>query len=407
MKPDTTPTLSKFQQHEFTVLMALLMSIVAISIDALLPALGLISEELQLLNRNHAQYVITLLFIGMALGELICGPLSDALGRKPVLYGGVLLYLAGSVVCYLAPDLTQLLLGRFIQGLGVAGPYISVVSVVRDKYSGRQMASVMSIIMMIFILVPAIAPALGQLILFLGDWRAIFLFYMVYALVITLWIFLRLEETLKPENRIPFSLPNIRHGMIEILSHQGTRNYMICMGICFGSFLGYLNSSQQIFQEQFKTGDLFALYFGVLALILGAASLLNARFVEQLGMHYICVRAFAVIIIASVLFLILNLLVNVTLAMFLIYAAVLFFCFGLIFGNLNALAMEPMGHIAGIATAVIGAVSSLMSLIIGTVIGQLYDNTLIPITTGFAIFGALALWHLMLARRAKSVTQTP
>lgn len=387
------------ETREFTVLMALLMSIVAISIDALLPALGMVAGDFKLENPNHAQYLIGFIFMGMAFGQLVCGPLSDALGRKKVLYGGILLYLVGSVVCYVAGSFDMLLAGRGLQGLAVAAPYVSAVSIVRDKFSGRAMARVMSVVMMIFIMVPAIAPSLGQAILFAASWRAIFLLYVFYSILIGGWIFFRLEETLPPARRIPFHVPNIAAGFLEVIKSRITICYTVCMGICFGSFIGYLNSSQQIFQTQFGTGKMFTVYFGLLALVLGVASLLNSRLVERLGMLYICTRSFAAIVTASALFLLLHKVAAITLPMFLAYAAVLFFSFGLVFGNLNALAMEPMGHIAGIASAIIGFVSSVISFALGSWIGQLYNGTLIPIATGFLVLGAISFAILLYAQR--------
>ena len=380
--------------REFTVLMALLMSIVAISIDALLPSLGMLGEDFGLADMNRTQLVISFLFGGMAVGQLVAGPLSDALGRKPVLYGGVLLYLAGSLFCYLARDFNLLLAGRLVQGLGVAGPYVTAVSVVRDKYSGRDMASVMSVIMMIFIMVPAVAPSLGLAVMHLSGWRSIFLLYIGYALFVGLWIAWRLEETLPKEGRLPFRWAAFSQGAQHVLANQTTRIYMICMGLCFGCLIGYLNASRQIFQVQFAVGDAFSLYFGGLALVLGIASLLNSRFVERLGMRPICLYAMGGVVVVSALFLMLQIVIPVSLWMFVAYAALLFFAFGLMFGNLNAIAMEPMGDMAGMASAITGAVSSLISLSIGTLIGQLYNGTLVPLAASFICFGSLA-WGLM------------
>lgn len=377
--------------------MALLMSIVAISIDALLPALGIIAGDLKLANPNHAQYLIVGIFGGMAVGQLIAGPLSDALGRKPILYGGVVLYLVGSLICYFANSLEALLIGRIVQGLGVSGPYVSAVSVVRDKFSGRQMAKIMSLIMIIFMAVPAIAPSVGQAVLLYTSWHGIFVLYIVYAIVVGTWIFFRLEETLPKDMRIPFHIPNIIDGFREVFTTRSTMCYMVCMGFCFGGLMAYLNSSQQIFQDQFGAGKMFSVYFGGLAVMIAISSLANSRLVERLGMRYISLRAFMSIVAVSILFLALHAFVDIRLWMFLGYAAVLFFCFGLIFGNLNALAMEPMGHIAGIASAITGSVSSMMSLTIGAVIGQLYNGTLIPIVTGFVVLGTLAILVMKLA----------
>lgn len=398
----THPTPSRISAREFVLLIALLMSVVAISIDALLPALGFISIDLALSNPNQAQYAISILFLGMAIGQLICGPLSDATGRKKILYAGLGLVLCGSAICFFAQDMNMLLLGRFIQGLGVAGPYVSAISIVRDKYVGNEMARVMSLVMLIFIMVPALAPSLGQAVLLVSSWRFIFVLYMVYALVIAVWIFLRLEETLPEQHRIPFTRRGFVEGFKEVVSNYATMCYTVCMGLFFGSFIGYLNSSQQIFQEQFQTGKLFTVYFGVLALVFGLASLVNARFVQRWGMDYLCSRAVAGIIISSGLFLLVQILIPVNLWLFMLYASILFFCFGLVFGNVNALAMEPMGHVAGIASALIGATSSVMSMIIGTAIGQLYNGTLIPVTSGFLVLSSVALVILKMAR-AKSI----
>lgn len=392
-----TSSNSKISTQEFTLLVALLMSIVAISIDALLPALGIISSEITLAYPNQVQLVISALFLGMAIGQLVCGPLSDATGRKKVLYSGIVLFLAGSVLCFFAQDITTLLIGRFIQGLGVSGPYVSAISIVRDKYAGREMAKVMSLVMMIFIMVPAIAPSLGQAILLIAAWRYVFVLYVIYAVIIGLWIFLRLEETLPKENRIPFSVTGFVDGFKEVICNRTTMGYTLCMGLFFGSFVGYLNSSQQIFQVQFGTGKMFTVYFGVLALVFGVASLFNSRLVEKWGMHYISKRAVWAIIVSSGLFLGLHALSEIQLWMFMIYASVLFFAFGLIFGNVNAMAMEPMGHVAGIASAIIGSVSSIISMVIGTAIGQMYNNTLIPVTTGFLVMTVLALFLMAFA----------
>lgn len=397
----THPVASRISSGEFTLLVALMMSIVAISIDALLPALGFIGQEINLSHPNQIQYVISALFLGMALGQLVCGPLSDATGRKKVLYGGIALFFCGSAICFFATSIEGLLIGRFVQGVGVAGPYVSAISIVRDKYAGNEMARIMSLVMMIFIMVPALAPSLGQAVLLISSWRYIFVLYIVYALIIGVWIFWRLEETLPKEFRIPFTRTGFIDGFKEVISNYSTMCYTLCMGLFFGSFMGYLNSSQQIFQELFNTGKLFTVYFGVLALLFGVASMVNARFVQKWGMEYLCRQATLGIIFSSAIFLALQLITTPNLWLFLAYAAVLFFCFGLVFGNVNAMAMEPMGHVAGIASAVIGASSSIISMIIGTAIGQMYDNTLVPMTCGFLILASLCLVILNLAKQRK------
>ncbi len=386
---------------EFIILMASMISIFAISIDAMMPALGVIGTDLQATHANETQFIISSIFAGSMIGQLVCGPLSDALGRKKVLYGGLVLYGLGSAVCYFAQSMEVILLGRVIQGLGVSAPYVTSVAVVRDKYAGRDMARIMSLVMMIFILVPAVAPAIGQGILFFADWRAIFLLYICYAAVIGTWVYFRLEETLKPEDKIKFSVTDILRGFKIVFKNRITVCYTIAMGFLFGSFIGYLSSCQQIFQVQFGVGNKFALYFGALALVLGVASLVNSRIVQKIGMRLICTESTLCLIAASAIFLIVNLTVDVELWMFLTYATVIFFCFGLMFGNLNAIAMEPMGHIAGIASAVTGAVSSCIALIIGSSIGQLYNGTLIPVVTGFFVLNVFTLVLMKVAAKGE------
>ena len=399
LKGETTrPAIS---QLEFTILVALMMSIVAISIDALLPALGIVSRDIHTAFANQAQYIISALFLGMAIGQLICGPLSDASGRKKVLYMGISLFLVGSLVCFFAQDINTMLVGRFLQGLGVSGPYVSAISIVRDKYVGRDMAKIMSLVMLIFIMVPAIAPSLGQAILLIASWRYIFVLYVIYSVAIGLWILLRLEETLPKENRIAFSARGFIDGFKEVISNRTTMGYTLCMGLFFGSFVGYLNSSQQIFQVQFGTGKMFTVYFGILALVFGGASLLNSTMVQKWGMHHISSRAVWGIILSSGIFLGLHTLTDISLWMFMIYAAILFFCFALVFGNVNTMAMEPMGHVAGIASAIIGSVSSILSMSIGTFIGQQYNNTLIPISAGFFSMSIIASVIMHLVERKK------
>ncbi len=385
----------------FIILMASLMSVVAISIDAILPALGQIGSDLGATHPNQPQYIIGILFAGMAIGQLIYGPMSDSLGRKKVLYVGLALYAIGSLVCYLSPDMNQMFIGRFIQGLGIASPYISTMAIIRDKYEGRDMARVMSLVMVIFILVPCIAPTLGQGIIMISSWRGIFIFYIVMITAMFTYIFFRLEETLLPEKRVKFNISNLTNGFKTVFTNRHTVGYTLCLGFVFGGFLGYLNSAQQIFQIQFDTGNLFTVYFGALALVFGASSLVNSHFVKRLGMRHICLRGIIITIISSAIFLGLHFVADIQLWMFLIYAAIIFFVFGLMFGNLNSLAMEPMGNIAGLAAAVIGFTASIIDMIIGAVIGQLYDNTLIPISTGFLITGILSLLAMLWAEKGK------
>ena len=383
---------SKIHFHEFALLMALLMSIVSFSIDAVLPALGEIGKVFTLQNSNQAQWVIISIFAGMTIGQLIAGPLSDAIGRKRILFTGIIIYFFGSLLCYITQSFEWFLVGRFIQGIGVSGPYVATISIVRDKYSGAQMARIMSLIMMVFMVAPAIAPSLGQLIIHFFGWRDIFVLYMVYALVVGTWVALRLEETLVPENRLPMRVQAFKEGFKEVVSNKTTMSYLLCAGFCFGGFIGYLGTSQQIFMQQFgQTGQEFSIYFAILAGVMGIASFTNSKIVMKFGMRPICMYGFLGLCVISSVFLIIQLSgVTITFWMFMLYACILFLLFGTLFGNLNAIAMEPMGHVAGMASAIIGASSSILSLILASIIGQLYNGTLVPMTCGFVILCGLA-----------------
>lgn len=383
---------SKIHFREFALLMALLMSIVSFSIDAVLPALGEIGRVFDLKNNNQTQWVIIGIFSGMTIGQLIAGPLSDAIGRKRILFTGIIIYFLGSLLCFTTQSFEWFLVGRFIQGVGVSGPYVASISIVRDKYSGAQMARIMSLIMMVFMVAPAIAPSLGQLIIHFFGWREIFVLYMVYATVVGAWVALRLEETLLPENRLPMRLQAFQEGFKEVVSNKTTMSYLLCAGFCFGGFIGYLGTSQQIFMQQFgKTGQEFSAYFAVLAGVMGVASFTNSKIVMKFGMRPICIYGFLGLCLISLVLLGIQLLgVAVSFWMFMLYACILFLLFGTLFGNLNAIAMEPMGHVAGMASAIIGAASSVLSLILASIIGQLYNGTLIPMTGGFVILCGLA-----------------
>lgn len=384
--------MSAIHSREFALLMALLMSVVSFSIDATLPGLGHIGQTFAISDANQVQWVITCIFAGMTIGQLIAGPLSDAIGRKRILFTGLAIYLIGSLICYTTHSFELLLLGRFIQGLGVSGPYVTTISVVRDKYSGPDMAKVMSVIMMVFMVAPAIAPAIGQAIISISSWRGIFLMYVVYALVVGSWVALRLDETLPADQRISLKLSSFVFGFKEVVSHRTTMSYLLCTGLCFGGFIAYLGSSQQIFMQMFhQSGQAFSMYFALLALLMSIASFVNAKLVVKVGMRTICMVSMALISLISLIFLIIQYQgIQINLWMFLVFLGLLFFAFGGMFGNLNAIAMEPMGHVAGMASAIIGATSSILSLILATIIGQLYNNTLIPLTCGFLVLCSVA-----------------
>ncbi len=377
--------------REFVALMALSMSLVALAIDAMLPALSQIAGDLGVKEENDRQLVITMLFIGMAIGQIFYGPISDSVGRRTPIVFGFVLFIAGSVIAIFSQSYWWLLCGRFLQGLGAAGPRILTVAIVRDHSSGREMAKIMSLVMMVFILVPAVAPALGQIILIFAHWRYIFVAFVILAALTLVWFHYRQPESLPADKQRPFSLAVIWLAAIDICSTRVTVVYTLAGGLIFGAFIGFLNSSQQILQELYGLGTLFPFYFAVLALSIGCASWLNSRLVIRLGMRLLCKIALYTTALIAGIFLIICLLITPTLPMVMGYLIISFFATGILFGNLNALAMEPLGHIAGLASSLTGSVMTMISLTLGYLVGSLYNHTLIPVVSGFGLFSVIAL----------------
>ena len=261
---------------EFVILVAMLSSLTALAIDAMLPALPAIGRELNVSHDNAPQLILSVLFFGLALGQLIIGPLSDSTGRKPIIYAGLGVFSIGCLLSMFATDFNTMLIGRFLQGLGAASPRVITMALVRDCYRGREMAKILSMTMLIFILVPMLAPALGQGMMALAGWRSIFTAFLILAVSVVVWFGLRMPETLPAEQRTRLVLTEQLSAIRAVLRHRQTIGYTVMTGFVFGAFLGYLNSAQQILQDQYQLGERFPLYFAILAFAIGAASWLNA-----------------------------------------------------------------------------------------------------------------------------------
>lgn len=368
-------------------------ALVALSIDMILPALPAIGSSLGVARANDNQLVISLLFLGFALGQLFYGPMSDSTGRKPAAYLGLSLYISGCLLALLSRSYSMMLAGRFLQGLGVAGPRTMTIALVRDKFEGRSMARVMSLIMTVFILVPLIAPSLGQAVLSVSSWRSIFGVYLTMALIACVWFGVRQEETLSADRRTPFSLRQLAGAFRAVIFSRIAMGHTLAAGCVSGAFIGYLTSAQQILQEQYRLGTRFPLYFSMLAIAIGSASFLNSHLVMRHGMRLLSTWSLKVLCGLSILFLGIayGLAGHPPLWAMMAYLLLCFFCIGLLFGNLNALAMQPLGHIAGTGAAVVGGLGTLISLALGTFIGQSYNETILPLVAGFAILGVLAM----------------
>ncbi len=387
------PPKSSIGPTEFIILMATLMSLMALAIDAMLPALDLIGLSLGVEDPNDNQLIISSLFLGMAMGLMLYGPISDSYGRKITLYLGVSIFLIGDVISILSDDFSLMIIGRLCQGFGAAACRVITIAMIRDRFDGPKMAKVMSLIMMVFIMVPVLAPSVGQVILLFASWRAIFLLLLAFALIGVIWLHLRQPETLAIEKRLPFSLRVIGQGISETLKHPQSRTYTIAAGIMFGAFIGYLSSAQQILQIQYQLDSTFSLYFGFLALAIGMASFANSKLVMIFSMEKLCVIALSLISLLSLLFFFYASSYNgqPPLVALMSYLSLTFFCLGILFGNFNTLALHPLGHIAGVATSVISTLQTLLSVMVGYVVGQAYDGGVLPLVTGFLICGAITL----------------
>lgn len=388
------PTLPRF--GEFIALMAMLSSITALATDAMLPALADMGRELAVAHANDVQLIISTLFLGLACGQLFFGPLSDAWGRKPLIYAGLCLFILGSFLSMLAPNFSLMLIGRWLQGLGAASTRVLTLALIRDCYKGNAMARVVSFMSMIFILVPILAPSLGQAILFIASWHYIFAVFIVLALTVLVWFKWRMPETLTPDKRRAISVSNLKQGLIIIFTTRSTMLYTFSMSLIFGAFMGYLSTAQQIFQGLYGVGTQFALYFASLAVGIGGASFINSRLVMHYGMHTMVKTAISSMALLSGL-LVLSTWYYAGQPPLMVLMLMLFFifsCAGILFGNLNALAMEPLGHLAGLGASVVGSLSTFISIGIATLIGQTYNQTLYPLSLGFFL-SACAVSGLM------------
>ena len=378
---------------EFVALMASLTALVALSIDMVLPSLPAIGVSLGVARANDNQLVVSLLFLGFGIGQFFYGPFSDTAGRKPAAFLGLLVFTAGCSLALLSQTFPMMLAGRLLQGIGVAGPRTITIALIRDRFEGREMARVMSLVTAVFILVPIIAPALGQALLGMFGWRSIFVVYLVMGLITSIWFGLRQEETLPAPRRIPFSVARVASAVRQVVTSRVAVGYTVAAGFVFGAFLGYLTSAQQILQEEYALGARFPLYFSMLAVAIGGASLANARLVLRYGMRPLSRLALWGILALSIAFTIFSVVAggHPPLAMLMAYLMASFFGIGLLFGNLTTMAMQPLGAIAGTGSAVVGATSMLISLTLGTVIGQIYDGTVLPLVGGFAVLSLCSL----------------
>lgn len=387
------PAEKAVRDGELITLLALMTALIALSIDGVLPALGPLSDDMALTSPNQRQWVLNFFFASLAVSQLFFGPVADRFGRLPTILFGILVYAVGSMICALATEFWVMLLGRILQGIGAGAPRIAANAVVRDRFEGTRMAEIMSLMMTLFILVPIFAPMVGQGIEILLGWRAIFYGMLVWALGLAVWAVMRLPETLSEEHRRPLQAGPIIDAALICLRTRSTMGYTLAMAAALAGFMGYINSTQQILQELYGLGDMFPIAFAALAFSAGICAFLNSRLVRRFGILPLIKTGLTITLMSSVG------LVLVTLQSggvppfwaLMISLQPIFFCFGLIFGNLNALAMQPMGALAGTASSIIGACTSLLAVSAGAVVGQAYDGTLFPMAFGYLVFSIIAI----------------
>lgn len=386
---------------EFVCMIALMMALNALAIDSMLPALPDIGASLGVTSPNARQWVVTAYLLGFGGAQIVYGPLADRFGRKPILFVGIGIYVAFSFVAMIAPTFETLIIARIGQGLGSAATRVLAVSIVRDRFSGRTMARVMSLSFLVFLGVPIIAPSLGQAILLVAPWEGIFGVLAFAGIALLIWAGLRLPETLHPDDRLPIQASRILSAFKQVVTNRTSMGYTLAMTAITGALFGFINSSQQIFFDVFEAPALFTTVFALIAGGIALASIVNAKLVEKLGSRLIGHSALIGFITMAAIHAVVTLSGHETIWTFAILQAMTMFCFGLLAGNFGSMAMEPMGHIAGTASSVQGFVSTIVGSLTGFAIGQSFNGSTIPMTLGFLACGVAALLFVLYAEHGR------
>ena len=386
---------------EFIALAAALMAVNALAVDIMLPALQQIGAALNVESENHRQYEITAYFAGLALALLAYGPISDQFGRRKPLLFGLGIYVLAAFAAAFAPSFETLLLLRFVQGIGAASTRVIAVSVVRDRFGGRQMAEIMSLIFMVFMVVPVVAPAMGQIVMLFSEWHMIFIVMAVSALAITLWAAIRLPETMHPEDRRPLSVMSIARGFRTVLTTRMSLWYTLASMTIFGALFGFINSAQQVYVGLYGLGVWFPAVFAAIAGMMSVSSFLNSRLVVKFGMRKLSHGALIGFLLVSAIWLVWSLTGPVPFPAFIVLFALAMFQFGWIGSNFNSISMEPLGHIAGTASSVQGFMQTLGGGMIGAAIGQSFDGTTVPLAIGFCSVASVGLVMVLIAEKGK------
>ena len=387
-------------QIEFILLMACLMSIVALSIDTILPALKPIGLSVGTANAGENQLLITMIFLGLGFGQLIFGPISDSFGRKPVVYIGFAVFVLASFLCIAAPNIEIMVVGRILQGIGLSASRSISIAMIRDRFEGDYMAKIMSFVVTIFILVPIIAPTLGKFLLDNYGWESIFYSQLLFGIVVLCWFWKRQPETLPPAYKKKFSMAIFVSGSKEFIKYRSAIIFTLISGLATGSFMVFLSTSQHIFEVQYGLVDEFPYIFGALAFSVGVATFTNGTLVVRFGMKKL-VTIFSIVFSLTSLFYISIFYgeTNPSISILILFLALQFFSVGFLFGNVRSLAMQPLGHIAGIGAAINGFISTIMAVPIATFIGSFVETTALPLFIGFAACGLGSLLLLLFVKK--------
>ncbi|QLF71427.1 multidrug effflux MFS transporter [Peteryoungia desertarenae] len=388
---------------EFIAMMAFLMALNALAIDIMLPGLQEIGASLNVDNENHRQYVVSAYLIGFGVAQLFYGPIADRFGRRMPMLIGLLIYIVSSLAVVLVPSFEMLLVLRFVQGIGSAATRVITVSVVRDVYGGRRMAEVMSLIMMVFMVIPVVAPGTGQIIMLFGHWHWIFVFMAATAAIVAVWMYIRLPETLSKQDIRPFTAGAILEGFRIVLTDRIALCYTIASTFIFGALFGFINSAQQVYVGIYQLGVWFPVAFAAVALFMALSSFVNARLVGRFGMRKLSHASLLGFIAINLVWFVAQVVgpQPMPFLLFITFFSLAMFQFGWIGSNFNALAMEPLGHVAGTASAVLGFMGTVGGSIIGAVIGQAYDGTALPMVAGYFVVSLIGLIFVLIAEKGR------
>ena len=397
----TTPPIKRLPLPEFVAMTAMLMATNALAIDIMLPALPAMGADFGVAHENDRQLIIVSYMLGFGISQLVYGPLTDRFGRRSVLFISLMFYAIAGIACVMAPNFGFLIAARIFMGASAGGSRVIAVSATRDLYVGREMAKVMSLVMIVFMAAPIVAPFIGQMMLKVTDWRGIFWGLSAFGVVMVIWVYARLPETLPKERRVPLNIPTMFRNYGKVIATRESLGYTIASGFLFGGLMSYISASEQLYHEVYKTGDMFALWFAGAAVAMTLSNLINSRLVERFGMRRMSHGALIGFVIVSAIHCLIALQGPVPFPLFYTLVLIAFFMIGFQGPNYNAIAMEPLGRLAGSGAALMGFASSFVSATIGGFIARQFDGSVTPIFIGHFVVSVLALVTILITERGK------